>query len=510
MEPTADVEAEQIPETKVDVRRPSRWRHRALLVPPLVAGVTALAGLGALGMMIVPEAPEGWIAAQGVPVPDRTGFAIATAGALVLVLGGFAWLGSRLRVLLFIRGALHAFGAGERSLGALKLQDQPGAARLWNALLDWRGEETERGQVEGLLRGPAAGTSNGPGAGEHAADALWQGVVAVDEQQVIRYANGAAAVLMRQRREKLPGLDVRRAITDEAVLGAIADAIETGSRQRRVIDVGDATAEDGSVLRYSVRSVGVHGTRSVLVVIEDVTQQRISDAAQHAFVAQATHELRTPLTNMQLYVEQLIDDDLPAEERSTALNTINQEILRLDRIVGDMLSIAEIQAGNLHAKSGEVRVEQMLEQVQADFAESARHKGLTLEFELPPKYPGVVGDREKIGIVLHNLLGNAIKYTPEGGTVRFVVKEEGDRLVFEVSDTGIGIGEEDQSRVFDRFVRANDDRVKEQTGTGLGLALARDIARLHSGDITLHSERDVGSTFSFWLPIGGVSQARAA
>ncbi len=510
MEPTPDVESDQTPEIEARVRRPSRWRHRALLLPPLVAGMAALAGLGALGVTIAPTVSEGWIAEQGVPVSDRAGFAIATVAAIVLMLSGFLWLGRRLRVLLRIRGALHAFGAGERSFGALKLQDQPGAARSWNGLLDWRGEEAERGQVEEMLSGPTAGSTSGGGAGERAADALWQGVVAVDEQQVIRYANGAAAVLMRQRREKLPGLDVRRAITDESVLEAIALAIETGSRQRRVVDVGDAAVADASVLRYSVRSVGAQGERSVLVVIEDVTQQRISDAAQHAFVAQATHELRTPLTNVQLYVEQLIDDDLPAEERSTALNTINQEILRLDRIVGDMLSIAEIQAGNLHAKSGEVRVQQIIERVQADYAESARQKGVTLEFELPPKFPSIVGDREKIGIVLHNLLGNAVKYTPEGGSIRVVVKEEGDRLVLEVSDTGIGIREEDQGRVFDRFVRADDERVKAQTGTGLGLALARDIARLHSGDVTLHSELDVGSTFSFWLPIGGIAQARAA
>ena len=435
---------------------------------------------------------------------------VAAAIGAVVVLGSLFWLGRKLRVMLHVRGALQSFDAGERAFDALKVADRPGVARAWNRLLDWRHETSDVAHVVRMMRSTAAGTGGGGGTGERAADALWQGVLAIDDQQVVRYANGAAAVLMRQRREALPGVDVRRAITDTGVLRAIGEALETGSRQRRVVDVGDPTSKDASVLRYSVRSIGTNGERMVLVVIEDVTQQRISDVAQHEFVAQATHELRTPLTNMQLYVEQLIDDGLSPRERDSALNVINQEISRLDRIVGDMLSIAEIQAGNLHAKSGEVRVQQMLEQIQADYAEAARQKGLTLEFDLPPKYPTIVGDREKLGIVIHNLLGNAVKYTPEGGKVTVTVKEEGDRLVVEVSDTGIGISEEDAARVFDRFVRANDARVAAQTGTGLGLALARDIARLHRGDITLRSELDVGSTFAFWLPIGGVVQARAA
>ncbi|MFG0243777.1 MAG: sensor histidine kinase [Phycisphaerales bacterium JB054] len=480
-------------------------------MPPLFATLAAVAGLGALGVMVVSPGEEGWIAEQGIPLTDDVGMIVAAASGAVIVLTAFAWLGGKLRVMLHIRGALHAFGGGEHALGALKVADRPGVARAWNGLLEWRRETSDVAQVDKMLRAKGGAVQGGGGGtGERAADALWQGVVVIDEQQVMRYANGAAAVLMRQRREALPGVDVRRVITDESVLLAIGEVLETGSRQRRVMDVGDPKAGDSSVLRYSVRAIGTTGERMVLVVIEDVTQQRISDAAQHAFVAQATHELRTPLTNMQLYVEQLIDDELSPRERDSALNVINQEISRLDRIVGDMLSIAEIQAGNLHAKSGEVRVQPLLEQLQVDYAESARQKGLTLEFDLPPKYPSIVGDREKLGIVLHNLLGNAVKYTPEGGKITVSVKEEGDRLVTEVTDTGIGISEEDAARVFDRFVRANDSRVAAQTGTGLGLALARDIARLHSGDITLRSEPDVGSTFSFWLPIGGSVQAKAA
>jgi signal transduction histidine kinase len=480
---------------------------RVALAMPLAFGVGAMACLGWVVHRVVPGTSEGWFASVGVPVSDREGLLGALLVATAVMAGGAALVLMRLHVMLRIRSALHAFGGGERSLGVLRVADRRGAARAWNTLLEWRGDEAAEALSRAMLR-PSAG--GGGGTGDRAADAMWQGVVLVDEQQVIRYANGAAAVLLRQRRETLPGTDVRRVITDERVLATVREAISTGSRQRRVTDVGDPSSEDSSVLRYSVRAMGGRGERSVLVVVEDVTQQRVSDAAQHAFVAQATHELRTPLTNMRLYVEQLIDDDLTPEERGRALNVVNGEISRLDRIVGDMLSIAEIQAGNLHAKSGEVRVQPLFEQLQNDYAEAARQKNLKLEFDLPPKFPAVMGDREKISIVLHNLLGNAVKYTPEGGSVRVSVHEEGDRLVTEVSDTGIGIGESDQQRIFERFVRAKDDRVAATTGTGLGLALARDIARLHGGDVTVQSERDKGSVFSFWLPINVDTRARAA
>ena len=485
-----------------------RW-WRSPVVAPLAAAVVALGGVAALGALAISAdsaGPEGWFASQGIPVSDRDGlFAAAGVGA-VFVFFASVVAAMRLRVLLQIRASLLAFAKGERCEGALSVVDLPGAASAWNELLKWRQALLETAEARAILHA----TEEGEQSNKHAADTLWHGVIVIDEQQIIRYANGASAVFLRQRRDALLGIDIRRVITDEAVIDAIQAAVETGSRQKRVMDVGDATAADASVLRYSVRANGSAGDRSILIVIEDVTQQRISDAVQHAFVAQAAHELRTPLTNMNLYMEQLLEDELSLEERGTALNVINGEIGRLDKIVGDMLSIAEIQSGSMHAHVGEVRMQPIFEQIETDHSEMARQKKITLKLELPPKLPVLQGDRDKISIVLHNLVGNAIKYTPEGGTVRVVVREEGDRFVTEVIDTGIGISEEDISRVFDRFARADDPRVTKETGTGLGLALARDIARMHDGDITVRSELDAGSIFSFWVPIVSSSTAQAA
>ena len=130
---------------------------------------------------------------------------------------------------------------------------------------------------------------------------------------------------------------------------------------------------------------------------------------------------------------------------------------------------------------------------------------------MPPKLPTLVGDREKLAQAIHNIVGNAVKYTPAGGKVRIVVGETaGGGVSFTVTDTGMGISAEDQAKLFNRFVRGSDPRVAGITGTGLGLALSKEIARLHGGDIILHSELDKGSTFTLTVPGGRQAERRAA
>jgi two-component system sensor histidine kinase VicK len=124
-----------------------------------------------------------------------------------------------------------------------------------------------------------------------------------------------------------------------------------------------------------------------------------------------------------------------------------------------------------------------------------------LEFSLPPKLPVIKGDRDKIRLALHNLLGNALKYTAAAGHVKLAAKIDPGRLVVAVTDTGIGMSEEDCQHVFEKFYRAKDPRVAKITGSGLGLAIAREVIRLHGGDITVESELNKGSTFTLVLPM---------
>jgi signal transduction histidine kinase len=227
----------------------------------------------------------------------------------------------------------------------------------------------------------------------------------------------------------------------------------------------------------------------------------VAEESRNAFVAHATHELRTPLTNIRLYLETAMEDgEADPAVRGKCLNVINQEARRLERIVGEMLSVSEIEAGSLRIKRDDVRLDVLFEDLKTDYQPQAEEKKIALTFNLPPKLPVINGDRDKILLAMHNLVGNALKYTPEGGTVTIDVKEDGKMLTFAVTDSGIGISQEDAERIFERFYRAKDTRVEKITGTGLGLTLAREVVRLHGGVVTVDSELNKGSTFTITLP----------
>jgi len=185
------------------------------------------------------------------------------------------------------------------------------------------------------------------------------------------------------------------------------------------------------------------------------------------------------------------------------------EIKSGDRPVAAFPTLVE-EAGGLKLRSGDVRLETLFEELHEDFRAQAADKEIDLVFDMSPKLPVLKGDRDRIVLTLHNLVGNALKYTPAGGRVQVRVLETEDSLRVDVVDNGIGIKPDEHEMVFERFYRAKDNRIGGIAGSGLGLALARQVARLHGGDITLTSQIDKGSTFSLVLPLTRESVRAAA
>lgn len=428
----------------------------------------------------------------------------AIGGAGAAALGGLWFVYRRLRKKLgaigAIREALLAAADGEACIGALTVSAELGpVARAWNSLLGDR--ESLRERIVSERAGETLVRSRqGRGDGDDACDALWHGVVVLDDQGRIRYANGAAAVFLERERDELRGLSLESLVSDTPLRTALRRVLSREINRRVSVEVSrDGERED--VLRFTVRPLrGIDGG-DAMVVIEDVTQQRIATRATGGFVAQATHELRTPLTNIRLYAEEAIDlNDGDPGERSRCLDVINQETRRLERLVGDMLSVAEMESGALALQVGDVRLDRLLDGVRTEFEAQALERGVALSFDMPPKFPVFGGDREKLTLVLHNLLGNAIKYTPSGGKVDVRVLASDEELQVEVRDTGIGINQGDQARVFEPFFRTDEARAGGFGGTGLGLAIAQEVAALHGGEITLESAPGKGSTFTVRIP----------
>jgi len=239
----------------------------------------------------------------------------------------------------------------------------------------------------------------------------------------------------------------------------------------------------------------------MLFHLRDVTAQQAAQQAQAEFLSQISHELKSPLNTIVAYVEALDDEELVgAEERREFYNTINQEAMRMARLISNLLQLSRIQLGNLSARFGFVKADALLRDMAASVTAQIEQHGLKLDLQVPENLPPLFGDKDLLGVAVTNLLSNAIKYTPSGGRISLRAAEDEKGITVEVADTGIGIPPEAQAKIFERFARSDQEEVQQQSGTGLGLALVREIAEIHEGNVTLESEIDSGSRFRLWIP----------
>lgn len=239
--------------------------------------------------------------------------------------------------------------------------------------------------------------------------------------------------------------------------------------------------------------------------------ERLEEAFHHIsrFSADASHELRTPLTIMRGELEAAVQDSKIDPEAREALGTVLEETVRLSKIVDQLLTMSRLDAG-----------EAFLDISRFDFSELARttveymrllaeEKKLSLKVDaMEPVH--VEGDQSRLQQVVVNLLDNAIKYTPEGGSVSVSVRAEADKAVLTVTDTGIGISEEGQSHIFERFYRTDKARSRQLGGIGLGLSIVKSIGSAHGGNVSVQSSEGHGSTFRFEIPRLADQEARSA
>ncbi len=432
----------------------------------------------------------------------QAGIGIVCATALFAVLLVYRRMRSRMRALSFIRESLLALDAGETALAALTIQNDLGAeAMAWNELLTERESLQQVLVTKRLLELPSARQERSHDL-TSMCDAMSQGLILVDKNLLITYANGAAGLYLGTTREQILGTNIESTVDDARILGSIRGVAAGTLRRSSSTEIQHQDGDSRGVLRFNVRPVRKDDESAAMIVIEDVTQQRLADDARNTFVAAVAHELRTPLTNILMYAETAMEageEDVAGRARS--LNVINQEARRLERVVGDMLSVAEIEAGTHEVRLDDVPLVTLFEDLRHDYAAAAKEKSLELVFDLPPKLPVIQADRDKLTLAIHNLVGNALKYTPNGGMVTVEVDCTEEAVTVKVIDTGIGMSAPDRERIFEKFYRANDERIAGITGSGLGLALARDVIRLHGGDIVVESEIDEGSTFTLTVPI---------
>jgi len=218
------------------------------------------------------------------------------------------------------------------------------------------------------------------------------------------------------------------------------------------------------------------------------------------FLARMSHELRTPLNGI-LGFSELIKLDAPSDEIREQAQTIYQSGEHLLRLVNDILDLAKIESGHMTLETEDMDLPQLLEEVAGLHRGAARQKGLELKLELDTSLPARLhGDATRLRQVLNNLLNNGVKFTPTG-QVTLAAQAEAERVLFRIEDTGPGIPLEAQAIIFEKFRQASSFVTREHGGTGLGLALVRELVTLMGGEITLVSNPGAGARFEFWLPL---------
>ncbi|HJF30972.1 MAG TPA: HAMP domain-containing protein [Sporosarcina psychrophila] len=243
--------------------------------------------------------------------------------------------------------------------------------------------------------------------------------------------------------------------------------------------------------------------RGAVAVLRDMTDQHKLEKLRSDFIANVSHELRTPISMLQGYSEAIIDGVTKNdEERDEMVQIIHDESKRMGRLVTDLLDLARMESGHMRLYKDDLSMIPFLGRIINKFMQVAREANVELSFDFPEEKELISNvDEDRMEQVFTNLIDNAIRHTPDGGSVRLSIEKFVDMLEIKVTDTGVGIREEDLPYIFERFYKADKARTRGKGGTGLGLAIAKSIIDSHGGRITAARGEIEGTIFSCTLPL---------
>ncbi|MBF0504000.1 MAG: HAMP domain-containing protein [Candidatus Omnitrophica bacterium] len=238
-----------------------------------------------------------------------------------------------------------------------------------------------------------------------------------------------------------------------------------------------------------------------VLVFHDITELRRLERVRQDFVANVSHELRTPISSIKGYAETLLDGAMADKDNlKEFINIIHQDSNRLANLIDDLLDLAKIESGKMNIVLSPVDIRPILDRTLRVLDKLIKTKKLSISVDTSSNLPKILADDKRLAQVFLNLLDNAVKYTPEGGSIKVRFSVNDQAVVIDVADTGIGIPEKDIPRIFERFYRVDKARSRELGGTGLGLSIVKHIVLAHNGQVSVRSELGLGSVFSFFIP----------
>ncbi|QEG32891.1 two-component system histidine kinase PnpS [Bythopirellula goksoeyrii] len=329
-------------------------------------------------------------------------------------------------------------------------------------------------------------------------EGMVEGVLAVDRQEHVLFANTAAGKKLNFEPDKVAGLPLLEVVRSHELRSLLQQALKSSKPIRGEV----AWQTKNSLLTLDVQATQLAGTppAGVVLVLHDISELKRLEGLRQQFVANVSHELKTPLSSIKAYTETLLNGALEDTEHARQfLTRIDDQTSRLHELILDLLSIARIESGQATLEVTNLLLSKVVRTCLDDFEERSKAGGITLKNQVAEQQLRVQADEESLVQILSNLIDNAIKYTPAGGTVTVSSHTEGEIAVIEVTDTGIGIESEHHERLFERFYRVDKARSRELGGTGLGLAIVKHLCQAMQGSISVKSTPGQGSTFAVRL-----------
>lgn len=326
-----------------------------------------------------------------------------------------------------------------------------------------------------------------------------EGVAVVNGGERLVFANPGFAAILGLDVPPVSGSSLLEVVRQTELIEAVRRVLAGEPRVEAEIVTGTLRQH---YFAATVASVRAGETSGAVIVLHDITELRRLERIRRDFVANVSHEFRTPLTAIQGFAETLIGGAIDdPQNRGRFLAIILEHSRRLARLTEDLLRLSQMDAEQLLLEIRAVSVSQLIEACYETAQRRAAEKDLSLSLNVPSQLPEVAADIRRLQEVLQNLLDNAIQYTLPGGKIVLSAEARGDEVIFNVADTGIGIPQADQPRIFERFYRVDVARSREAGGTGLGLSISKHLVEAHGGRIWVESEVGAGSKFYFSVPV---------
>ena len=331
------------------------------------------------------------------------------------------------------------------------------------------------------------------------------GVIATDRRGKSIIVNNRAVDLLGLNREEAVGKSIME-VLDLSKEFTFRQLLETNEDLILHIDEGEGKADSILQGEFSVIQRDTGFISGVVCVLTDITEQEKVEQERRNFVSNVSHELRTPLTSVKSYTESLQDGAWKDPDIAPQfLQVISTETERMIRMITDLLNLSRMDQGKLQLEREYVSMNDLFSHILDRFdmvlqSEAYRNKNYKIQRDLTQRTLWVDIDQDKVTQVIDNIMNNALKYSPDGGTITCRLMETHNSVVLSITDEGMGIPRKDLQHIFERFYRVDKARARSMGGTGLGLAISREVLMLHGGRIWATSVENKGSTFFISLP----------